>query len=330
MAKKIKEEDKDTEKEDIKKDPSLKNLSKGLRSRQSDNIARPSEENKPEKAVKKKKAGKKEETGKPEKESKEAGLKKEEKTEKEESKIHKPQKPHIKKRGKKYKEVSKLIDKNQFYSPEEAIDLTLKTSATKFDSSLEIHIKLGIKVEQTDQNIRTVADLPNGTGKQVKVAAIIGSLKEKEAKEAGADFYGGDDLISKIEKGFLDFDIVIATPDMMGKIGKLGKILGTKGLMPNPKVETVTDNPERVIKKIKKGRVEIKNDSFGIVHAPFGKVSFGKEKLAENLIALLDTLFKAKPQAVKGQFVKNISMSTTMGPSAKIDINKVNEFIHKK
>lgn len=252
-----------------------------------------------------------------------AGKKKEEDI-KEAPKSHKPQKPHIKKHGKKYKEVSKLINKSQFYLPEEAVVLMLKTRTTKFDSSVEAHIKLGIKPSLSDQNIRTVVDLPQGAGKKVKVAAIVSAGKEKEVKDAGADVSGGDDLISKIEKGFLDFDIVVATPDMMGKIGKLGKMLGTKGLMPNPKTETVTDKPERVIKLIKKGRVELKNDSFGIVHASFGKVSFGKEKLKENLKALIEALSKSKPQSVKGQFVKSISLSTTMGPSVKIDINKLN------
>ena len=248
---------------------------------------------------------------------------------KEAPKSHKPQKPHIKKHGKKYKEVSKLIDKSQFYLPEEAIDLVLKTGTTKFDSSVEVHTKLGIKPSLSDQNIRTVVDLPQGAGKKVKVAAIVSAGKEKEIKDAGADISGGDDLISKIEKGLLDFDIVVATPDMMGKIGKLGKMLGTKGLMPNPKTETVTDKPERVIKLIKKGRVELKNDSFGIVHASFGKVSFGKEKLKENLKALIEALSKSKPQSVKGQFVKSISLSTTMGPSVKIDINKLNTLTKK-
>lgn len=244
---------------------------------------------------------------------------------KETPKSHKPQKPHIRKRGKKYKEISKLIDKEKFYSPEEAIELTLKTGTTKFDSSTEVHVRLGIKTEQSDQNIRTVADLPQGTGKLIKVAAIISAGKEKEAKEAGADITGSDDLISKIEKGFLDFDVVIATPDMMPKIGKLGKILGTKGLMPNPKTETVTDNPGRVIKLLKKGRVELKNDSFGIIHSSFGKVSFGKDRLKENLGSFFETLNKARPQSAKGQFIKTVNISTTMGPSVKIDINKLSD-----
>jgi len=243
--------------------------------------------------------------------------------EKKEIKTRAFQKPHIKKRGKKYKEVSKLIDREKFYTPEEAIESVLKTAVTKFDSSVEAHIRLSIKPEQSEQNIRTVVDLPEGTGRKVKVAAIISSGKEKEVNEAGANIIGSDDLISKIEKGFLGFDVVVATPDMMGKIGKLGKILGTKGLMPNPKIETVTDNPGRVIKLIKKGRVELKNDKFGIVHSSFGKVSYGKEKLLSNFLTFTETLLKAKPAQVKGQLVKSVAISTTMGPSVKIDINKL-------
>ena len=258
------------------------------------------------------------------KDSSDENSKKELKEEK--PKTHKKHKIHTKKRGKKYKEVLKLVDTNKNYSIEEAMDLAIKTIATKFDSSVEAHIKLGIKPEQSDQNIRTVADLPEGTGKTVKVAAIIGSDKEKEAKDAGADFYGSEDLVSKIEKGFLDFDVVIATPDMMGKIGKLGRILGTKGMMPNPKTETVTDNPGKAIKQIKRGRVQIKNDKFGIVHASFGKVSMSKDKLLSNFEALIDTVVKAKPQSSKGNYLKSAFLSTTMGPSIKLDISK----IHRK
>lgn len=249
---------------------------------------------------------------------------------KEAPKTHKPQKPHIKKRGKKYKEVSKLIDKEHNYLPEEAVELAIKTATTNFDPSIEVHIRLGIKPEQTEQNIRTVVDLPEGTGKEIKIAAIVNPQKEKETKEAGADFVGSDDLISKIEKGFLGFDVVVATPDMMSKIGKLGKILGTKGLMPNPKTETVAEEPQKVVKLLKKGRIELKNDSYGIVHTIFGKVSQGKEKLINNFKALLEGLFKAKPQAVKGQFVKSISVSTTMGPSIKVDQNKLSALIQRQ
>ncbi len=305
-------------KKDVKKEShsSLKASNSAEASHDKSKDIRSGEENIPKlrKEAPKEKAKDKE----PQKESKESTEEIEEKP-----KVHKPQKPHIKKRGKKYKEAAKLIEKDKLYTPEEAIDLALKTSITKFDSSLEVHFRLNIKPEQTEQNIRTVADLPEGTGKKIKVAAIISSQKEKETKDAGADVVGSDDLISKIEKGFSDFDIVIATPDMMGKIGRLGKILGTKGLMPNPKTETVTDNPGRVVKMLKKGRVELKNDKFGIVHTSFGKISLGKEKLLGNFKALAETLFKAKPSQVKGQFLKSAAISTTMGPSVKIDINKI-------
>lgn len=226
------------------------------------------------------------------------------------------------KRGKKYREVLKNIDRDKFYTYEEALKLLKSTSTTKFDASCEVHIKLGIKTDQADQNIRMAIDLPEGTGKNVKVAAIVSGEKDKEAKEAGADVVGSEDLIEKISKGFMDFDVVIATPDMMGKLGKIGKILGTKGLMPNPKTETVTDNPKRTIAQLKKGRVEARNDKFGIVHVLFGKVSMDEEKLLNNFKALLDTLNKSKPQTSKGQFIRRISVATTMGPGLKIDVDK--------
>ena len=239
------------------------------------------------------------------------------------------QKPRIRKRGKKYKEVSKLVDKNNYYLPEEAMYLVLKTSTTKFDSAVEIHIRLGIKTEHSDQNIRTVVDLPEGTGKKIKVAAIVSSQREKEVKEAGADFVGNDNLISKIEKGFLGFDILVATPDMMGKIGKLGKALGTKGLMPNPKTETVTDKPERVVKLLKKGRIELRNDKQGIVHASFGKVSLGNDKLISNLKILIEKLSKTKPSQVKGQFIKSVVICTTMGASVTLNEDKLLKLIQR-
>lgn len=261
---------------------------------------------------------------------KDDSLKKEKDLSKKEEISQKKKVIYLKKRGKKYKEAVKLIDKNHLYGPEEAIDLACKTSITSFDSSIEAHINLNIKAEQTDQNIRTIVDLPEGTGKKLKIAAIVNPSKEEEAKKASADFVGSDDLISKIEKGFLDFDIVIATPDMMGKIGKLGKILGTKGLMPNPKTETITENPGKTISRIKKGVVELKNDSSGIVHCSFGKVSFGKEKLLNNLKAIIEAIFRAKHSSVKGHFIKSVSISTTMGPSIKIDIDKLNKLIQDK
>lgn len=271
---------------------------------------------------------KEEKTKKTEKTKKEKN--KEVKTEKISKKTKvKNKKVGLKNKGKKYNEVLNLIDKQKVYSPEEAIKLAIKTSPVKFDASLEIHAKLGIKPEHSDQNVRTVADLPEGTGKKIKIAAIISPEKEKAVKDAGADYTGADDLVSKIAKGFLDFDIVIATPDMMGKIGKIGKILGTKGLMPNPKTGTVADSPEKAVKQFKKGRVELRNDKAGIVHASFGKISMGEEKLQNNLQSLLETLIKAKPQTSKGQFMKGIHLTTTMGPSVKVDVNKISELIKK-
>lgn len=288
-------------------------------------------ENKRNKNEKKsKKETKKEEIETKEKPVKETE-KKQEKEYKEEVKkaAHKPQKLHIIKRGKKYKEVVKLIDKTKSYPPEDAVDLISKTSVTKFDSAIELHIKLGIKPEQSDQNIRTVVDLPEGSGKVIKIAVIVDAQKEKEIKDAGADFVGSDELISKIEKGFIDFDILVATPDMMGKIGKLGKVLGTKGLMPNPKTETVTDNPAKVVKLLKKGRIEIRNDKQGIVHTSIGRVSQGKEKIISNFKVLIEKLLHAKPSSTKGRFIKGLSICTTMGPSVKVDIDKSLKLIQR-
>lgn len=225
-----------------------------------------------------------------------------------------------KKYGKKYTEAAKLVDKNKEYKLEEALDLLTKTSTTKFDAACEIHVQLGVKPEHAEQNIRMAVDLPGGTGKQVRVAAVVGQAKEKDAKDAGAEVVGGEELVEKINKGFLDFDIVVATPDMMPKLAKVGKILGTKGLMPNPKTETVTDDPKKTIEKLKKGRVEVRNDKFGIVHAAFGKVSMGTSELEKNYIAIMDAIKKAKPQGIKGTYLKKISVATTMGPGVKIEI----------
>jgi len=226
-------------------------------------------------------------------------------------------------RSKKYREVVKAIDKDKNYDLKEALTLIVKTQVTKFDSSVELHIKLGIKTDQADQNIRMAVDLPQGTGKQVRVAAVVSPQNDKAAKDGGADVVGADDLIEKISKGFMDFDVVIATPDMMGKLGKVGKVLGTKGLMPNPKTETVTDDPKKTTEKLKKGRVELRNDKFGIIHAAFGKVSMGQEKLEENFKAIIEALKRVKPQSSKGQFIRRISLATTMGPGIKLDVDKI-------
>lgn len=223
-----------------------------------------------------------------------------------------------KKHAKKYREVESLVEPMKEYSVEEAIALAKKTSTTKFDSSVEIHIKLNIDVQNSEQQVRGSVVLPAGTGKTKKVLAIVGNDKEAEAKAAGADFVGGEDLIAKIEKGWMDFEIVVATPDMMPKLGKIGKILGTKGLMPNPKVGTVTPNIKNVVEGIKKGMVEYRPDKTGIIHAIIGKVSFSEKDLQENFNTLYDAIVKAKPSGVKGTYIKGVSLATTMGPGIRV------------
>lgn len=223
-----------------------------------------------------------------------------------------------KKFARKYREVVTMIDKTKEYPVAEALDLMKKTSTTKFDSSIEVHVKLNIDVQNSEQQVRGSIVLPAGTGKTKKVLAIVGPDKEAEAKNAGADFFGGEDLIAKIEKGWLDFEVVVATPDMMPKLGKIGKILGTKGLMPNPKVGTVTPNIAKVVEDIKKGMVEYRPDKTGIVHAIIGKVSFSEKDLQANYDAFVGAITKAKPAGVKGTYIKGISLATTMGPGVKI------------
>ncbi len=226
---------------------------------------------------------------------------------------------HSEKRfGKKYRAVVGIVDKTKEYAIEEAVDVMKKTAVTKFDSSVEVHIRLNVDPQNSEQQVRGSLVLPHGTGKTKKVLAIVGSEKEKEAKDAGADFVGGEDIIAKIEKGWLDFEIVVATPDMMPKLGKIGKILGTKGLMPNPKVGTVTPNVGRVVADIKKGMIEYKVDKTGTMHLIIGKVSFDEEKLVENYNTLLDTIVRVKPSGVKGTYIKGISLATTMGPGVKL------------
>jgi large subunit ribosomal protein L1 len=223
-----------------------------------------------------------------------------------------------KKHSKKYREVAQLVEKDKEYSVEEAVALVKKTSTTKFDSSVEIHIRLNIDPQNAEQQVRGSLVLPFGTGKTKRVLAIVNADKEKEAKDAGADFVGSDDMIAKIEKGWLDFDIVIASPDMMPKLGKIGKILGTKGLMPNPKVGTVTPNIGAVVADVKKGMIEYRVDKTGIIHQTIGKVSFGEKELVENFNTLLTTVNKVKPSGVKGTYIIGISIATTMGPGIKV------------
>jgi large subunit ribosomal protein L1 len=226
------------------------------------------------------------------------------------------------KHGKKYLEATKLIDSAKAYSPEEAISLAKKTSFAKFDETVELHLRMGVDPRHADQQVRGVALLPNGLGKPVRVLVFAQGEVQKIAQDAGADSFGSDELIKKIEEGWLEFDIAIATPDMMPKIGKLGKILGRKGLMPNPKSGTISQAADlpRVIADSRKGRVEFKLDKTSIIHTPLGKVSFDDKKLMENLAALVEAVVKAKPSGAKGQYIKTATLTTSMGPGIKLDL----------
>ena len=227
--------------------------------------------------------------------------------------------------GKKYDAVSAKIEKTRLYSLEEAVKLVPEIAPAKFDEVVDLAVRLGVDPKQSEQMVRGTVVLPNGTGKKVRVLVFAKGEKEKEAKDAGADFVGGEDLIEKVSKGWLDFDSVVATPDMMGAVGKLGKILGPRGLMPNPKIGTVTFDITKAVKEIKAGKVEFKVDKSGNVHASIGKVSFGVQKLKENLLALLDGIIKAKPSTSKGIYLRSITLATTMGPGVKIDTIGVRE-----
>ena len=225
-------------------------------------------------------------------------------------------------RGKKYQEAVKLLDKTKDYSPQEAIELAKKMAYAKFDETVELHLRLAVDPRNASQQVRGVALLPHGLGKKVRILVFAQGEAEKIAKEAGADFVGGDELIKKIEGGWLDFDTTIATRDMMGKVGKLGKILGKRGLMPNPKLGTVVapDDLPKVIGDAGKGRVEFKLDRTAIIHVPLGKVSFEDDKLMDNLTAMIEAVMKAKPSGVKGQYIKTASVTATMGPGIKLDL----------
>lgn len=223
------------------------------------------------------------------------------------------------KHGKKYVEAAKLIDSEASYEPQEAIDLVKKTATAKFDESVEVAVRLGVDPRKQDQAVRGVVVLPHGTGKTKKVLVFAKGEKIKEAEAAGADYVGDTDMINKIQQGWFDFDVCVATPDMMAEVGKLGRILGGKGLMPNPKAGTVTFDVTKAVQEIKAGKIEYRLDKAGQIHAPIGKVSFDAEKLNENLKALVDALLRAKPAAAKGVYLKNISVSSTMGPGARVN-----------
>jgi large subunit ribosomal protein L1 len=224
------------------------------------------------------------------------------------------------KHGKKYLEAAKLVDKSKVYPVLEAIELVKKTSTTKFDATVEAAYRLGVDPKRADQQIRGAVVLPHGTGKVQRVLVFAKGDKAKEAETAGADYVGDADLIQKIQGGWFDFDVVVATPDMMGEVGKLGRVLGPKGLMPNPKTGTVTFDVAKAVQEIKAGKIEYRVDKFGNIHAPIGKVSFDTEKLAENLAALTEALNRAKPAAAKGVYMKNVTISSTMGPGVRVDV----------
>jgi large subunit ribosomal protein L1 len=224
---------------------------------------------------------------------------------------------------KKHKEASAKVDRTKNYQLKEAVELIKEASYAKFDETVDIAVRLGVDPRHADQMVRGAVVLPNGLGKDIRVLVFAKGEKEKEAKDAGADYVGADDLVAKIQGGWFDFDTAIATPDMMGVVGKIGKLLGPRGLMPNPKVGTVTFDLDRAIKESKAGKVEFRVEKAGIIHAPVGKLSFAADKLQENILALYDALLKAKPPAAKGNYVKKMTISSTMGPGVPLDLSDV-------
>lgn len=227
------------------------------------------------------------------------------------------------KHGKKYVESAKLIDKAKLYDPAEALETAVKTASAKFDETVEVHVRLGVDSRHADQQVRGAVVLPNGTGKTVRIAVFAKGDMAKAAQAAGADFVGDDDLAAKIQGGWMDFDVCIASPDMMGVVGRLGKILGPRGLMPSPKAGTVTPDVAKAVNEAKAGKIEYRLDKTNIIHCPIGKVSFGGEKLKENFDTLLNAIIKAKPAAAKGQYIRSCVVASTMGPGVKINPNKL-------
>lgn len=230
------------------------------------------------------------------------------------------------KRGKKYQESAKLVDRSNLYDVNEALDLVTKTAKANFDETVELAVRLGVDPRHADQQVRGTVVLPNGTGKEVKVLVLAKGEKIKEAEAAGADFAGGEELVEKIQnENWFGFDVMIATPDMMGVVGKIGRVLGPKGLMPNPKSGTVTFDVEQAVKEIKAGKVEYRVDKAAIINVPIGKVSFGADKLAENFKTIADAIIKARPAAAKGRYLKSVTVSSTMGPGIKVNGSKLME-----
>ena len=226
------------------------------------------------------------------------------------------------KHGKKYVESAKLIDKAKLYDTAEALELAVKSSTAKFDETVELHVRLGVDSRHADQQVRGAVVLPNGTGKNVRVAVFTKGDKVDAALAAGADFVGAEDLVAKVQGGFMDFDVCVASPDMMGLVGRLGKVLGPRGLMPSPKAGTVTPDVAKAVTEAKAGKIEYRLDKTNIIHCPVGKVSFGADKLKENVDTLMDAIAKAKPAATKGQYIKSCTVVTTMGPGIKVNANK--------
>lgn len=233
------------------------------------------------------------------------------------------------KHGKNYKAAAAKVDRTKLYAPKEAMELAKELAPAKFDETVEVHVRLGVDTRKADQNVRGSIALPHGTGKSVRVAVFAEGEKAREAEAAGADIVGSDDLVAQVQAGELNFDAAIATPNMMGKVGRLGKILGPRGLMPNPKLGTVTMDVAKMVGELKAGRVEYRADRYGICHVPMGKVSFDTQKLVENYGALINELLRVKPSSAKGKYVKSVTFTTTMGPGIKVDSTKTRNLMEE-